>query len=165
MIFSSRGSFPSEHCYYVCCLHVDFDIVLTFSFRVAIDGPFGTASEVRLLPILSIFFLFPPPIFLFFIPTLIHSLCLNDSIFPPSFQDIFQHEVGLLVGGGIGVTPFASILKSIFYKLTDGNTQLRLKKVYFYWICPEIDSFEWFADLLINIERQLEEKGIRWVWF
>ena len=76
-------------------------------------------------------------------------------------QDVFFHEVGLLVGAGIGVTPFASILKSIFYKLTNENTQLRLKKVYFYWICPEPNSFEWFADLMISLEKQMAEQGIR----
>ena len=76
-------------------------------------------------------------------------------------QDVFLHEVSMLVGAGIGVTPFASILKSIYYKLIDENTTLRLKKVYFYWICPEPTSFEWFADLLVTLEKQMADKGIR----
>lgn len=88
--------------------------VLPPSIRIAIDGPFGTASE-----------------------------------------DVFSHEVGLLVGAGIGVTPFASILKSIFYRKEAGDKSLCLEKVYFYWLCPSMHSFEWFRDLLINIERQL----------
>ena len=67
----------------------------------------------------------------------------------------------MLVGAGIGVTPFASILKSIFYKLTNEGTNIRLKKVYFYWICPEPTAFEWFADLLLSLESQMAEKGIR----
>ncbi|CAI8022398.1 Cytochrome b-245 heavy chain, partial [Geodia barretti] len=87
--------------------------------RIAIDGPFGTASE-----------------------------------------DVFDREVGVLVGAGIGVTPFASILKSVYYKLIDENTKIRLKKVYFYWICPEPTAFEWFADLLLSLEKQMAEKGI-----
>ena len=68
---------------------------------------------------------------------------------------MFSHEVGLLVGAGIGVTPFASILKSIFYRKESGDKSLCLEKVYFYWLCPSMQSFEWFRDLLINIERQL----------
>lgn len=73
---------------------------------------------------------------------------------------MFEHEVGLLVGAGIGVTPFASILKSVYYQLTEESKSLRLKKVYFYWICPEPNSFEWFADLMLNLERQMSERGI-----
>ena len=48
------------------------DIALTgrLCFSVAVDGPFGTASE-----------------------------------------DIFTYEVDVLVAAGIGVTPFASVLK------------------------------------------------------
>ena len=93
----------------------------THTHRIAVDGPFGTASE-----------------------------------------DVFTHQVGLLVGAGIGVTPFASILKSVFYKLTNENTTLKLKKVYFYWICPEPNAFEWFADLLLSLEKQMADKGIRY---
>lgn len=89
-------------------------------YRIAIDGPFGTASE-----------------------------------------DVFSHEVGLLVGAGIGVTPFASILKSVFYKLTQEGSNLKLKKMYFYWICPNPDSFEWFADLVNSVEQQMQDKGLR----
>ena len=65
----------------------------------------------------------------------------------------------MLVGAGIGVTPFASVLKSVFYKLTQGNTTLHLKKLYFFWICPEPTAFEWFADLLTSVEQQMSENG------
>lgn len=56
--------------------------------RVAIDGPFGTASE-----------------------------------------DVFRYEVVMLVGAGIGVTPFASILKSVWYKHIQNNQEVFTKKV------------------------------------
>ncbi len=84
-----------------------------------------------------------------------------DGPFGTASEDVFSHDVGLLVGAGIGVTPFASILKSVFYKLTQEGTNLGLKKVYFYWICPNPDSFEWFADLLNSVEQQMQEKGLR----
>lgn len=35
----------------------------------------------------------------------------------------------MLVGAGIGVTPFASILKSVWYKYCNNATTLKLKKV------------------------------------
>ncbi|XP_023656696.1 cytochrome b-245 heavy chain isoform X1 [Paramormyrops kingsleyae] len=86
--------------------------------KVAVDGPFGTASE-----------------------------------------DVFRYEVVMLVGAGIGVTPFASILKSVWYKYVHENAKVFTKKIYFYWLCPETQAFEWFADLLQCLERQMAEKG------
>ena len=37
-----------------------------------------------------------------------------DGPFGTASIDIFKYEIGLCVGAGIGVTPFASILKSIW---------------------------------------------------
>lgn len=68
--------------------------------------------------------------------------------------------MGLLVGAGIGVTPFASVLKSLYYRLSDDSAGLVLKKLYFVWICPETHSFEWFANLFQELEQQLHERGI-----
>ncbi len=64
------------------------------------------------------------------------------------------------MGAGIGVTPFASVLKSIYYRLSEEGQRLHLKKVYFVWICPETNSFEWFAELFSELEHQLHERGI-----
>ncbi|MBN3324857.1 CY24B protein, partial [Atractosteus spatula] len=86
--------------------------------KIAIDGPFGTASE-----------------------------------------DVFRYEVVMLVGAGIGVTPFASILKSVWYRYSHNNTNLVTKKIYFYWLCRETQAFEWFADLLQSLESQMLERG------
>lgn len=44
-------------------------------------------------------------------------------------EDVFDYEVSMLVGAGIGVTPFASILKSIWYKFKDSDPKLRTKRV------------------------------------
>lgn len=86
--------------------------------KIAVDGPFGTASE-----------------------------------------DVFSYEVVMLVGAGIGVTPFASILKSVWYKYCDNATSLKLKKIYFYWLCRDTHAFEWFADLLQLLETQMQERN------
>ncbi|XP_036264119.1 cytochrome b-245 heavy chain [Pipistrellus kuhlii] len=86
--------------------------------KIAVDGPFGTASE-----------------------------------------DVFSYEVVMLVGAGIGVTPFASILKSVWYKYCNNATNLRLKKIYFYWLCRDTHAFEWFADLLQLLETQMQERN------
>lgn len=33
-------------------------------------------------------------------------------------------------------------------------------QIYFYWLCPETQAFEWFADLLQSLEGQMAEKGM-----
>lgn len=86
--------------------------------RVAVDGPFGTASI-----------------------------------------DIFKYEAAVCVGAGIGVTPFASILKSIWLKSVNNENILKLKKVYFFWICPDTNAFEWFSEMLDAIEKHMTEQG------
>jgi NADPH oxidase len=78
-----------------------------------------------------------------------------DGPFGSASEDVFKFEVSVLVGAGIGVTPFASILKSIWYRLNyPGNKPTRLRKVYFFWVCRDYDSFEWFQSLLMAIEDQ-----------
>ncbi|NXR53916.1 CY24B protein, partial [Hippolais icterina] len=86
--------------------------------KIAVDGPFGTASE-----------------------------------------DVFRYETVMLVGAGIGVTPFASVLKSVWYKYCHDATNLKLKKIYFYWLCRDTHAFEWFADLLQSLEAQMQERN------
>ncbi|XP_068182301.1 NADPH oxidase 1 isoform X1 [Antennarius striatus] len=83
-----------------------------------------------------------------------------DGPFGTASEDVFDYEVSMLVGAGIGVTPFASILKSIWYKFKDSNPKLRTKKIYFYWLCRETYAFEWFADLLQVLEKEMEERGM-----
>lgn len=52
-----------------------------------------------------------------------------DGPFGTASEDVFDYEVSMLVGAGIGVTPFASILKSIWYKFKESNPNLRTRKV------------------------------------
>lgn len=39
-----------------------------------------------------------------------------DGPYGEGHQDWFRYDVSVLVGGGIGITPFASILKDIVFK-------------------------------------------------
>ena len=36
---------------------------------------------------------------------------------------------------------------------------MKLRKIYFIWICPEMKAFEWFTNLLKKNEEQLAEIG------
>ncbi|KAM4799619.1 NADPH oxidase 1 isoform 2-T2 [Urocitellus parryii] len=51
-----------------------------------------------------------------------------DGPFGTASEDVFQYEVAVLVGAGIGVTPFASILKSIWFKLQHSDHKLKTQK-------------------------------------
>lgn len=87
---------------------------------------------------------------------------------------IFHADHAVLIGAGIGVTPFASILQSIMYryrlsKQTCPNcshtwmedlpaTLMELKKVNFIWINRDNKSFEWFVGLLAQMELEQDQE-------
>ena len=75
-----------------------------------------------------------------------------DGPFGSASEDVFKYEIAVLVGAGIGVTPFASILKSVWYRMNYPQEKTRLRKVYFFWVCRDYASFEWFRSLLMAIE-------------
>ncbi|KAK9765605.1 hypothetical protein K7432_005925 [Basidiobolus ranarum] len=83
-----------------------------------------------------------------------------DGPFGSASEDVFNYEVAVLVGAGIGVTPFASVLKSIWYRVNYPMKATRLRKVYFFWICRDKEAFEWFQDLLKAIEEEDIEQFI-----
>ena len=41
------------------------------------------------------------------------------------------------------------------YRLNEGKEELKVKKVYFFWICRDTFAFEWFTDLLKHLEVQV----------
>lgn len=79
-------------------------------------------------------------------------------------QDWFLYDVAVFIGAGIGVTPFASILKHVLKQMNTGGRNsdiyqcesrkklVILKKVYFFWVCPQMEAFEWFHDMLEDLE-------------
>ncbi|XP_022705418.1 dual oxidase-like isoform X3 [Varroa jacobsoni] len=70
-------------------------------------------------------------------------------------QDWYKFEIAVMVGGGIGVTPYASILNDlVFGTSTNRYSGVACKKVYFLWICPSHKHFEWFIDVLRDVERK-----------
>ncbi|KAJ6539891.1 ferric reductase NAD binding domain-containing protein [Mycena vulgaris] len=79
-----------------------------------------------------------------------------DGPFGTCSEEFLNFETVLLVGAGIGVTPFASILKSIWYRMNNfsGAKPTRLSKVYFTWVIRDFGTAEWFHSLLHAIESQ-----------
>jgi len=76
-----------------------------------------------------------------------------DGPYGSASEEVFNFRTAILIGGGIGVTPFASILRHISYKIKM-NGQNILEKVYFFWISRDKNSFEWFNEILASLERE-----------
>ncbi|CAF3083659.1 unnamed protein product [Rotaria socialis] len=87
---------------------------------------------------------------------------------------IFDCNHALLIGAGIGITPYASILSSLMVQFRENRVTCnhcqkvnypeknlwdnqRLKKVDFIWVTPDSKSFEWFLDLLCQFEKDQAE--------
>ncbi|XP_040570959.1 NADPH oxidase 5 isoform X2 [Lepeophtheirus salmonis] len=98
-----------------------------------------------------------------------------DGPFGAPTSQIFRAHHAVLIGTGIGVTPFASILQSIMlrywqarntcpkcsYSWTNdlSSSVLHLRKVDFFWINRDQRSFEWFVKLLSQLEIEQAEQG------
>ncbi|KAK9497325.1 hypothetical protein O3M35_004664 [Rhynocoris fuscipes] len=88
---------------------------------------------------------------------------------------IFRAQHAVLIATGIGVTPFASILQSIMHRYWEARhccpnckhtwaseippTVMHLRKVDFFWINRDQRSFEWFVNLLSQLEIEQAELG------
>ena len=73
-----------------------------------------------------------------------------DGPYGTSAEDIFKYREVMLIGAGIGVTPYASILKHIWHKLDKDPESIKIEKVHFYWICQNTSKniFEIFYFLI-----------------
>ncbi|KAG9488993.1 hypothetical protein GDO78_005147 [Eleutherodactylus coqui] len=94
--------------------------------------------------------------------------CYIDGPFGTPSRRIFTSDHAVLIGAGIGITPFASILQSIMYRYrmrkqncpnckyswceTLKDNEMKLRKVDFIWINRDQKFFEWFVSLLTKLE-------------
>ncbi|KAG8440805.1 hypothetical protein GDO86_006516 [Hymenochirus boettgeri] len=94
--------------------------------------------------------------------------CYIDGPYGTPTRRIFTSDHAVLIGAGIGITPFASILQSIMYRYqmrkqncpnckyswceTIKDNEMKLRKVDFIWINRDQKFFEWFVSLLTKLE-------------
>jgi len=69
---------------------------------------------------------------------------------PSTHIQACEHVV--TIAAGIGVTPFASVLQSLHLQRARGGADFRLKRLHFVWISREQHAFEWFTQLLGELE-------------
>ncbi|XP_050165707.1 NADPH oxidase 5 [Myiozetetes cayanensis] len=99
--------------------------------------------------------------------------CFLDGPYGTPTRRIFLAEHAVLIGAGIGITPFASILQSIMYRYRRRrqscpschhswceelrDQDMTLRKVDFIWINRDQKHFEWFLSLLSKLEMEQAE--------
>ncbi|XP_061303456.1 NADPH oxidase 5 [Pezoporus flaviventris] len=102
------------------------------------------------------------------------SECYIDGPYGTPTRRIFTSEHAVLIGAGIGITPFASILQSIMYRYRRRkqscpschyswcedlqDEDMTLRKVDFIWINRDQKHFEWFVSLLTKLELEQAEQ-------
>jgi predicted ferric reductase/Ca2+-binding EF-hand superfamily protein len=72
-------------------------------------------------------------------------------------ERIFRSRFAILIGAGIGVTPFASVLESAVLR-SHAAPRNTLEKIHFFWLNSDQYSFEWFRGLLAQLEQQDERR-------
>lgn len=72
-------------------------------------------------------------------------------------QSYTHYSCIICIGAGIGQTPFASILRSLWFRLgrpsSGPASTLHFKAIHFVGISRQWQSFEWFNDILAALER------------
>ena len=87
-----------------------------------------------------------------------HGVAYIDGPYGTPATRIFRSKVPVLIGAGIGVTPFAAILKSLFMRRAAGDADMAVEKTHFIWMNRDQHAFEWFSDMIADLERQ-DSKG------
>ncbi|XP_064578554.1 NADPH oxidase 5 [Zonotrichia leucophrys gambelii] len=99
--------------------------------------------------------------------------CFLDGPYGTPSRRIFTSEHAVLIGAGIGITPFASILQSIMiryrrrkqscpschFSWSEERTdeEMTLRKVDFIWITRDQQHLQWFLGLLAKLEAEQAE--------
>ncbi|XP_053810961.1 NADPH oxidase 5 [Vidua chalybeata] len=99
--------------------------------------------------------------------------CFLDGPYGTPSRRIFTSEHAVLIGAGIGITPFASILQSIMFRYRRRkqscpschfswseerrDEEMTLRKVDFIWITQAQQHLQWFLGLLAQLETEQAE--------
>jgi hypothetical protein len=88
-----------------------------------------------------------------------------DGPYGTASEEIFSHTHAIMIGCGIGVTPFAAVLQSVQKRMNKDAgcmsanctcscacCMFKLQKLYFYWTTPTDVGFKWFGDMLRDLD-------------
>lgn len=81
-----------------------------------------------------------------------------DGPFGTCAEYVFDFEYVMLIAAGIGVTPYSSLLKHFKFRLDAASSgqapPLKIRRASFYWINRDEGSWEWFSDILNQLESE-----------
>lgn len=88
-----------------------------------------------------------------------------DGPYGAASQDHVKYDIVMLIGLGIGATPFMSILKDVVNcnpKTGCGECSIRKGplKAYLYWVTREQSSFDWFRDVMKEISKSNQKQSV-----
>ncbi|XP_068655865.1 respiratory burst oxidase homolog protein A-like [Aristolochia californica] len=93
-----------------------------------------------------------------------------DGPYGAAAQDHVKYDVLMLIGLGIGATPFISVLKDIVHGLQKTNSDMidgeessapkGPSRTYFYWVTREQSSFDWFRDVMKEVSEINQRKAV-----
>jgi dual oxidase len=77
--------------------------------------------------------------------------------FGETHQDWLSAQAAIFVGGGIGVTPFASILEDLAWRYRN-NQAVSLDRIHFIWVTRTQKEYEWMVELLRDVQEDIPEE-------
>jgi respiratory burst oxidase len=94
-----------------------------------------------------------------------------DGPYGSASQDHVKYDILVLIGLGIGATPFISILKDVangvqtaqqsdHSGLRECSLTKSPSKAYLYWVTREQNSFDWFRDVIKEIANSTKQKSV-----
>lgn len=76
-----------------------------------------------------------------------------DGPYGTASRHLLEVPHAIAIAGGIGVTPFASVLQSLLLRASDPDAERpALRKLHFVWQARDQHAFEWFSELLSRLE-------------
>ncbi len=80
---------------------------------------------------------------------------LIDGPFPSPLESIFQHKIVICVAGGVGITPFVSVLNELLHKLRKEPSRIHLT-----WIVTHLEQILWFSSVFEQLMEKVCKKFI-----
>ncbi|KAI3661171.1 hypothetical protein MP638_005608 [Amoeboaphelidium occidentale] len=82
---------------------------------------------------------------------------LIDGPFGTPTQQVVDYEHVVLVACGVGITPYVSILKHLWFNHYDPESGQKVKTLHLFWVSRAANSFEWFQNLLKVMEQECQD--------
>ncbi|KAJ6633618.1 NADPH oxidase 4 [Pseudolycoriella hygida] len=77
---------------------------------------------------------------------------LIDGPFPSPLESFFQHKITFCVAGGVGITPYVSVLNQLLYKLCKNPNRIHLT-----WVVTDLSHILWFSGIFEQLMEKLWE--------